>query len=254
MVVPRRQRQTQRQMTERRPSKVRTATPPGRASFSMAARRARAQRVTAALEQLYPSPKCELDYRTPFQLLIAVILSAQTTDKRVNLITPRLFERYPDAAALAKAELSDLYEILRPIGFYRAKARAIRQTAELLVKNHRGEVPRTLEELVKLRGVGRKTANVVLGEAFGSPQGIAVDTHVQRVARRLGLTRAQTVRGVEEDLMELIPRERWAKDHLRMVLFGRYLCVARAPKCDRCPVRSDCFAPEARKPRVGDAN
>ncbi len=217
------------------------------AAQSAEARIARAERVSRALSVLYPEPKCELDYSTPFQLLIAVILSAQTTDKRVNTITPTLFERYPDAQALSKANLFALREILRPIGFFRAKARAIRETAKLLVKRHKGEVPRTLAEMVKLQGVARKTANVVLGEAFGISEGIAVDTHVERVARRLGLTEARTVRGVEKDLMALTPREAWAKDHLRMVLFGRYLCVARSPKCDRCPVRSDCFAPESRE-------
>lgn len=217
------------------------------AAHSAPARIARAERVSRALSALYPEPKCELDYSTPFQLLIAVILSAQTTDKRVNTITPTLFERYPDAQALSKANLFALREILRPIGFFRAKARAIRETAKLLVKRHKGEVPRTLAEMVKLQGVARKTANVVLGEAFGISEGIAVDTHVERVARRLGLTQARTVRGVEKDLMALTPREAWAKDHLRMVLFGRYLCVARSPKCDRCPVRSDCFAPESRE-------
>jgi endonuclease-3 len=217
------------------------------AAHSAQARIARAERVSRALTVLYPEPRCELDYSTPFQLLIAVILSAQTTDKRVNTITPTLFERYPDAQALSKANLFALREILRPIGFFRAKARAIRETAKLLVKRHKGEVPRTLAEMVKLQGVARKTANVVLGEAFGISEGIAVDTHVERVARRLGLTEARTVRGVEKDLMALTPREAWAKDHLRMVLFGRYLCVARSPKCDRCPVRSDCFAPESRE-------
>lgn len=171
---------------------------------------------------------------------------AQTTDKRVNTITPELFDRYPDARALSKAKLLELREILRPIGFFRAKARSIRATATLLVKKHNGEVPRTLKELITLQGVARKTASVVLGEAFGIAEGIAVDTHVERVARRLGLTRARTVRGVEKDLMELTPNERWAKDHLRMVLFGRYLCTARAPQCERCPVREDCFAPESR--------
>jgi len=246
MAERRRRPQTQRRMTERRATKEGTKKASA-ASFSEAARRARAQRVAEALEVLYPSPKCELDYSTPFQLLIAVILSAQTTDKRVNTITPTLFERYPDALALSKANLFELREILRPIGFFRAKARAIRQTAKLLVKNHQGEVPRTLKEMVKLQGVARKTANVVLGEAFGIAEGIAVDTHVERVARRLGLTRAKTVRGVEKDLMALTPRERWAKDHLRLVLFGRYICMARSPKCDRCPVRSDCFAPESQR-------
>lgn len=234
-------------MTERSKSKAGAQkTASSVAAFSEAARRARAERVSAALTVLYPEPKCELDYSTPFQLLIAVILSAQTTDKRVNTITPELFEKYPDALALSKANLFDLREILRPIGFFRAKARAIRQTAKLLVKNHKGEVPRTLKEMVKLQGVARKTANVVLGEAFGIAEGIAVDTHVERVARRLGLTRARTVRGVEKDLMALTPQEKWARDHLRLVLFGRYLCVARSPKCERCPVRGDCFAPESK--------
>jgi endonuclease-3 len=216
-----------------------------RVSYAVAARTERAHAVGAALERLYPDPRCELDYETPFQLLIAVILSAQTTDKRVNSIAPALFGRYPDAVALAKANLFELREILRPIGFFRAKARAIRGTARLLVKKHGGEVPRTIGELVKLQGVARKSANVVLGEAFGIADGIAVDTHVARVAQRLGLTKGGTVRRMELDLMELTPRERWAKDHLRLVLFGRYRCLARSPLCEGCPLRSGCLAPEA---------
>ncbi|MBL8682642.1 MAG: endonuclease III [Myxococcales bacterium] len=217
----------------------------GRVSYAKDLRVERALRVYDELEKLYPEPRCELDYDTPFQLLIAVILSAQTTDKRVNSIAPALFGAYPDARALAGANLFDLREILRPIGFFRAKARAIRTTAKYLVKHHGGEVPRTMAELVKLQGVARKTANVVLGEAFGIAEGIAVDTHVARVAQRLGLTRGGTIRRMELDLMELTPRERWAKDHLRLVLFGRYRCVARSPKCEGCPLRGACFAPEA---------
>lgn len=216
-----------------------------RVSYAKASRVERAVAVYEALRVLYPDPRCELDYDTPFQLLIAVILSAQTTDKRVNSIAPALFGAYPDAKALSTANLFDLREILRPIGFFRAKARAIRATAKLLVKKHGGEVPRTMGELVKLQGVARKTANVVLGEAFGISEGIAVDTHVARVAQRLGLTRGGTIRRMELDLMELTPREQWAKDHLRLVLFGRYRCVARSPKCDGCPLRSACLAPEA---------
>lgn len=205
----------------------------------------RAGRVQRVLDELYPSPRCELDYDTPFQLLIAVILSAQTTDKRVNSVTPELFRRFPDAASLAKANLFELREILRSIGFFRAKARAIRETAKLIVKRHGGQVPQTMRALIELKGVARKTANVVLGEAFDVAEGIAVDTHVARVSTRLGLTRAKTVRGIERDLMALIPRERWAKDHLRLVLFGRYRCLARAPKCAGCPLREGCLAPEA---------
>jgi endonuclease-3 len=215
-------------------------------SFSREAREARALRAGEALRELYPNPRCELDYASPFQLLIAVILSAQTTDKAVNKITPALFERFPDARALSKANLFALREILRTIGFFRAKARAIRETAKLLVKLYGGEVPRTMAEMVKLKGVARKTANVVLGEAFNLSEGIAVDTHVARVSERLGLTRAATIKGIERDLMEVTPREDWAKGHLRMVLFGRYRCTARSPRCDGCPLREGCLAPESK--------
>ncbi len=203
--------------------------------------------MSTVLKELFAEPRCELTYRSPFELLIAVILSAQTTDKRVNAVTPALFAAFPDAASLAKAPLLKLRKLLRQIGFFRAKARSIRATAKLLVKHHRGEVPRTMAELIKLRGVARKTANVVLGEAFGIAEGIAVDTHVMRVSRRLGLSRASTPTAIERDLMQSSPSSSWAKDHLRMVLFGRYHCTARAPKCEGCKLLTHCLAPQTKE-------
>ncbi len=197
------------------------------------------------LAALHPEPRCELVYASPFQLLIAVILSAQTTDKAVNRVTPALFARFPDAHALATAELPELEALLRTIGFFRTKSRSIRETARKLVVRYRGEVPRTLAELVELNGVARKTANVVLGEAFGRSEGIAVDTHVARVSRRLGLTRASNVLQIEQDLMQILPSDQWAVAHLRMILFGRYQCTARSPRCEDCPLRRGCLAPEA---------
>lgn len=217
------------------------------ASWSIEARTERHERVSAVVREMFPEPRCELDYRSPFELLIAVILSAQTTDKLVNTITPALFARYPTAQKLSKAPLLELRKILKRIGFFRAKARSIRGTAKLLVKNHQGEVPKTMAELIKLKGVARKTANVVLGEAFGLAEGIAVDTHVMRVSKRLGLTRHSKPPQIERDLMESSPRTTWAKDHLRLVLFGRYHCTARSPHCEGCPLRAHCFAPEAQE-------
>ncbi len=195
------------------------------------------------MRSLHPAPRCELTYASPFQLLVAVILSAQTTDKAVNRVTPRLFARFPDARALAQAELPELESMLRTIGFFRTKARAIRETSRKLVARHDGDVPRTLAELIELNGVARKTANVVLGEAFGCAEGIAVDTHVARVSRRLGLTRSTNVLRIERDLMQTLPRSEWAKGHLRMVLFGRYHCTARSPRCEGCPLLDGCLEP-----------
>ncbi|MDP3276471.1 MAG: endonuclease III [Deltaproteobacteria bacterium] len=216
-----------------------------RISFALSARRLRATHVGTVLTERYPSPRCELDYASPFQLLIAVILSAQTSDKAVNKVTPELFGRFPDAPSLAKAPLLELRKILRSIGFFRAKARSIRGTAQAIMKRYGGEVPREMAALITLPGVARKTANVVLGEAFEIAEGIAVDTHVARVSKRLGLTKSTSPPEIERDLMQVTPRTDWGKGHLRMVLFGRYHCTARSPKCTECPLLDVCIAPES---------
>jgi len=196
--------------------------------------RARARRILDVLERAHPEARCALDYRNAFELAVATILSAQCTDERVNQVTPRLFERYPDARSLAAAPLADVEEIIRSTGFFRAKARSITGFARGLVERHGGEVPRSMEELVPLPGIGRKTANVVLGHAFGVNEGIAVDTHVLRVANRLGLAESGDPAVVEAGLMRLVPRERWTRTTDLVIFHGRKVCDARRPACGVC--------------------
>jgi len=203
------------------------------------ARKARARRIVRGLLHAHPDAHCALHHRSAFQLLCATILSAQCTDKKVNAITPRLFERYPDARALAAARPAELESIIRPTGFFRSKAKSLRTMSAALVADHGGKVPRTMEELVDLPGVGRKTANVILGNAFDTP-GIVVDTHVARVTRRLGLTTATDPVRIELDLMELVPKARWTQFSHATIFHGRRICAARKPLCEGCPVVSDC--------------
>ncbi len=193
-----------------------------------------------ALKEAVPDPRCELNYRNPFELLIATQLSAQSTDVMVNKVTPSLFQRWPDARALAAAELPAVEEILRPTGFFRNKAKHAVETAAILLRDHDGQVPRTVEELIKLPGVARKTANVVLGTAFGIPSGITVDTHAHRVSLRWGWHREKQPEKVEKILMERVPKEEWIAFGHRLVLHGRYTCLAREPACGRCSLRELC--------------
>ena len=204
---------------------------------------ARVAAVLDGLDHLYPDARCELDFATPLQLLIATILSAQCTDQRVNMVTPALFAKYPDAAALAAAPLPDLEAIIHSTGFYRNKAKSIHACCSDIMTKHGGEVPRTLEDLTALHGVGRKTANVVLGNAFGIP-GLVVDTHVGRLANRLALTREKDAVKVEFALMPIVPRERWTVFSHWLILHGRRVCNARKPLCSTCPIAPHC-------PRVG---
>ncbi|WP_263120915.1 endonuclease III [Cellulomonas sp. RIT-PI-Y] len=199
----------------------------------------RARRVNRALAERYPDARCELDFRSPLELLVATVLSAQTTDVRVNQVTPGLFARYPDAASYAGAEREELEEILRPLGFFRAKARSLTGLGQALVERFDGEVPPRLDDLVTLPGVGRKTANVVLGDAFGVP-GITVDTHVGRLARRLGWTTEEDPVRVEREIAALIPRAEWTLVSHRLIFHGRRCCLARRPDCATCPVTRDC--------------
>ena len=207
---------------------------------SASARAARAEALARRLEAAYPDAHCSLDFASPFQLVIATILSAQCTDKRVNMVTPELFRRWPDPAALAAAKLRDLEAVIRSTGFFRAKAKSILGCAQGLVDRHGGEVPRTLEELVRLPGVGRKTANVVLGSAFGIASGVVVDTHVGRITRRLGLTKAGDAVRAERDLVKVLPREHWIAFSHRLIEHGRGVCSARRPQCDECPLLDLC--------------
>jgi endonuclease-3 len=188
------------------------------------------------LAQLHPDAHCELDHADPFQLLVAVVLSAQTTDVAVNKATPALFAKYPDAKALATANPKDVERIISTLGFFRNKTKNIIGLAKMLVEKHGGEVPRTMAELVKLPGVGRKTANVVLGVAFGTPEGIVVDTHVQRLSQRLGWTRHEQPERIEQDLVRLIPRDRWDEAGHTLIFHGRRVCFARKPDCEHCPL------------------
>lgn len=191
------------------------------------------------LEKKYPDAGCELDHRNVFELLVCVVLSAQTTDKRVNMITPELFSRYPDAASLSEADASDVEECLRTIGMYRQKAKNIIGLSKILMEEYDGKVPESHEELMRLPGVGRKTANVVMSEGFGYPA-IAVDTHVFRVSNRIGMADADNVLDTELQLQERIPRGRWSKAHHLLIFHGRYTCAARKPKCEECPLIDLC--------------
>lgn len=211
--------------------------------------RTRVRRIERQLAKLYPDAHCELDFGNPLQLLIATILSAQCTDVRVNQVTPALFARYPDTEAFAAAKSKELENLIRPTGFFRNKARSIQRCCQRLVEHHGGEVPRTMEELVELPGVGRKTANVILGNAFGIP-GLPVDTHVTRVSRRLGLTTETDAVKIERDLTALVSARDWTMFGHRLIWHGRRVCHARKPRCGQCILEKDC--PRVGLPVVGD--
>ena len=195
--------------------------------------------VLKRLEASIPDPKMELTYRSPFELLVATVLSAQTTDRMVNRVTPALFGRYPDPKALAAASLADLEEILRPTGFFHRKALHVRELAAALLQKFGGRVPDRMDDLVTLPGVGRKTASVVLAHAFHKPA-IFVDTHVGRVCRRLGWTRSDNPEKIEQTLSELLPRELWIDSASRLLLHGRYICLAKNPLCGQCVLSDIC--------------
>ncbi len=217
-----------------------TKTPEG---WSAPPRR-HARAIDQALAAAYPDAWCELRYENPFQLLVATVLSAQCTDARVNAVTPALFARYADAMALAASDPGELESLVRSTGFFRAKAKALRGMAQALCERHGGEVPATMDELTALPGVGRKTANVILGTAFGIAAGIVVDTHVARTSRRLGLTNRDDPEAIEQDLMRGFPEESWILLSHRLILHGRRVCAARRPACQPCPLSALC-------PRIG---
>ena len=202
--------------------------------------RARARKIIARLERTYPGAKCALNHENPLQLLVATILSAQCTDARVNLVTPALFARYATARDYAAANPATLELEIKSTGFFRNKTKSILGMAQALVEHHGGQVPDTMEALTALPGVGRKTANVVLGNAFGRNDGIVVDTHVQRIAGLLQLTRQRTPEKIERDLMDLVPREQWTLFSHLLILHGRAVCVARRPRCEACVVNRWC--------------
>ncbi len=230
--------------SEKKAPKAETnATPENAApsTLSPTERRRLADRVFATLTERYPNPSCALDHRSPFQLLVATILSAQCTDKRVNAVTPALFERFPTAEAFADAPIEAIEELIKSCGFYRAKAANIAQASRAIVERFGGSVPATLEELVRLPGVGRKTANVVLGNAFGIASGFVVDTHVLRLSRKIGLSDEETPEKVERDLNELVPQSDWVDGSHRLIYLGREYCIARRPQCDACPLGEFCL-------------
>ena len=201
--------------------------------------KAKSQAILVLLEQYYPAAHCTLDFVNPLQLLVATVLSAQCTDERVNKVTPEVFKKYPTVADYAAAPLADLEEAFHSTGFFRQKAKSIKQICQDLVDKFDGQIPPSLPELVKLPGIGRKTANVILGNAFGIP-GIVVDTHVGRVSQRLGLTKNSDPVKIEFDLMELAPQAKWTKFSHQLILHGRQICTAKKPKCQECFLLSNC--------------
>jgi endonuclease III len=200
----------------------------------------RINRIITELRSTYPGAKCSLDFTTPFQLLVATILAAQCTDERVNMVTPALFAKFSSPQAFAESDPLELEQALRQINFYRNKARNIRDMSRLLVERYNGEVPRTMAELVSLPGVARKTANVVLSNAFGDIEGYIVDTHNIRLARRLGLTKSEDPAKIEQDLMAAVPRKDWLDLSHLFIYHGRAICQARKPLCEECSIAPDC--------------
>lgn len=200
----------------------------------------RAHHICELLQKYYPDAHCALHHETPLQLLIATILSAQCTDDRVNMVTPALFERYPTAQDFAKAKQADVETLIHSTGFYKNKAKNIIKCCQDIVALHKGEVPQNLNSLVKLAGVGRKTANVVLGNAFDIPSGIVVDTHVTRLSNRLGLVKGKNAEIIERELIELIPKEDWIQFSHWLIFHGRQVCKARKPQCERCFLITNC--------------
>jgi endonuclease-3 len=205
---------------------------------------ARLNRIIAGLKQAYPDAHCELDHANPLELLIATILSAQCTDKRVNLVTAELFQKYRSAADYARAPLAELERAIKSTGFFRNKAKSIKTCCQAIVQKHEGRVPRTMAELTQLGGVGRKTANVVLGNAFNLNCGVVVDTHVGRLAQRLGLTKETAPERIEQELMKLLPRKQWTMFSHWLIWHGRRRCLARNPDCPNCEIKALC-------PRLG---
>lgn len=205
----------------------------------------RTRSIIARLRKLYPSPKTALTFEDPFQLLVSTILSAQCTDARVNMVTPGLFRKLPTPQHFVAVDQKELEQEIRSTGFFRNKAKNIKAAATSIVEQFGGTVPRTMEELLQLGGVGRKTANCVLGGAFGINEGIVVDTHVERLSQRLGLTKQNTAEKIERDLMEIVPRDDWYDFSNLLILHGRNVCMARKPLCPECPVRRQCPSAES---------
>ncbi len=239
---------------KKQPAKKKTA--PARAKAAKSARTAKAAKparaagtdpkrvaaILAKLDEAYPNATCELKHENAFQLLISTILSAQCTDVRVNQVAETLYKKYPNPKAFAYATPSELEQDIRPTGFFRNKTKSVMGASKAIIEKFNGEVPRTMEEILTLPGVARKTANVVLGTAYGIPSGIVVDTHVQRLSNRLDLTRNEDPKKIEQDLMQVIPRDKWIQFSHQIIWHGRRVCQARKPKCIECNMESLCYA------------
>ncbi len=224
-----------------KPNSKQSTRKPARGSCAPARpNKARVAAILKALDEAYPDAQCALDHRSPWELLVATILSAQCTDARVNMVTPELFRRFPTPKAMAAAPLDQIEEKIRTTGFYHNKAKSIQGAARKITEDFGGQVPQTLAELVTIPGAARKTANVVLGVSFGKAEGVVVDTHVFRIARRLELAKAETPEKVEQELMQVLPRDRWISFSHQVIHHGRQVCVARNPKCDRCNLEQLC--------------
>jgi len=222
-----------------------TGITPGQARReSGRARRQRVAEIVARLHREDPSPRIALDFANPLQLLVATVLAAQSTDVQINKVSPALFQRYPEARDYAAADLAELEEFVKSTGFFHNKARALKNLGQALLERHDGEVPARMDALVALPGVGRKTANVILGNAFGLTEGIVVDTHVHRLSRRLGLTEEDDPVKIEQDLMAVVPKEQWTLFSLLLIDHGRQTCKARKPDCGRCPIADLCPSAE----------
>ena len=226
-------------MPKSKPSAPKAASKrPARSSGALAPERVAS--ILKALDEAYPNAVCALNHRSPWELLVATILSAQCTDARVNMVTPELFRRFPTPAAMAKAPLPELENLIRTTGFFRNKAKSIKGAAQAIVERFGGKVPETLDELITVPGAARKTANVVLGVSFGKAEGVVVDTHVFRIVRRLELARGDTPQAVEQELMQVLPKEKWIDFSHQVIHHGRKVCVARNPKCRECSLEQLC--------------
>jgi len=202
----------------------------------------RVKEILKALDEAYPNAECALTHRSPWELLVATILSAQCTDVRVNMVTPALFKRFPTPAAMAKAEIPELIELIRTTGFFNNKAKSLKGAAQAITERFGGTVPQTLDELITVPGAARKTANVVLGVSFGKAEGVVVDTHVFRIAHRLHLAKGDTPQEVEQELMKILPHEKWIDFSHQVIHHGRQVCVARTPKCKDCNLETLCHS------------
>jgi len=226
------------------PTPVHAVTPPRKVPKpkNAAERKTRLNRILEELDKIFPGATCALHHQNPWQLLVATILSAQCTDERVNKVTPELFKKYPTMQDFSKASQDELAQDIRSTGFFNNKARSLIGAARKILSDYKGQVPRTMEELLSVPGAARKTANVVLGTAYGISSGVVVDTHVQRICQRLDLSKNADPVTIEQDLMKILPREKWVLFSHQVIHFGRQICIARKPRCASCPLDSICYA------------